>query len=112
MPERCVLCFFTEAIEKILTEIPHIKAMTWTTDAFFRETSAKVRQRKDEGCVTVEMETSAYIAVARFNEVDFGQILYAGDNLDGDEWDNRAYNKRTEIREFVLRTTLDICTTL
>jgi len=102
------------AIADALTEmkIPHIKAKTWTTDAIFRETPAKIQQRKAEGCVTVEMETAAYIAVARYNNVEFGQILYAGDDLGGDEWDSRNFNTQTEIREFVLRTTLDICSTL
>jgi hypothetical protein len=55
------------------------------------------------------METSAYIAVSQYNNVEFGQILCSGDSLAGDEWDKRDYVKRTGIREFVLRFTLDIC---
>ena len=97
-------------IENTLFEknVPHIKAKTWTTDAFFRETSKKVELRKKEGCVTVEMETSAYIAVSQFNNVEFGQILCSGDSLAGEEWDKRDYNKRADIREYVLRLTLDV----
>lgn len=100
-----------KAIEKTLTEqsVPYIKAKTWTTDAIYRETPAKIKQRKSEGCVTVEMETAAYIAVSQYNDVDFGQILYAGDSLAGDEWDNRGWGTRTNLREFVLRIALDIC---
>jgi uridine phosphorylase len=100
-----------QIIENTLLEknIPFIKAKTWTTDAFYRETPAKIAQRKNEGCVTVEMETSAYIAASQYNNVEFGQILCSGDSLAGDEWDKRSYNKRADIREFVLRTTLDIC---
>jgi uridine phosphorylase len=95
---------------KLLEEkIPYIKAKTWTTDAIYRETPQKIMQRKNEGCVTVEMETSAYIAVSQYNNVQFGQILYAGDNLGGDEWDKRNFLSRTDIREFVLRLTLDVC---
>ncbi|MDR0312603.1 MAG: nucleoside phosphorylase [Treponema sp.] len=90
-------------------ELPYIKAKTWTTDAYYRETPAKIAQRKNEGCVTVEMETSAYIAASQYNNVEFGQILCSGDSLAGEEWDKRNYNKRTDIREFVLRLTLDIC---
>jgi uridine phosphorylase len=89
--------------------IPYIKAKTWTTDAFYRETPQKIAQRKNEGCVTVEMETSAYIAVAQYNNVEFGQILCSGDSLAGEEWDKRNYNKRADIREYVLRITLDTC---
>lgn len=103
-----------EKIERVLTQqsVPYIKAKTWTTDAFYRETPRKIAQRKKEGCVTVEMETSAYLAVAQYNGVAFGQILYAGDNLGGDVWDSRGFSSRTEIREFVLRLALDVCAAL
>ena len=100
-----------KAIEEALTRnsAPYIKAKTWTTDAIFRETPAKVELRKQEGCVAVEMETSAFIAAARFNHVDFGQILYAGDSLAGEEWDNREWNKRDDIRELVLKLAIEAC---
>ena len=100
-----------KAIEATLTEnnAPYIKAKTWTTDAFFRETPAKVELRKQEGCATVEMEASAFIAVARYNQVDFGQILYAGDSLAGEEWDSRGWTKRDDIREFVLTLAIEAC---
>ena len=100
-----------KVLENTLSEqkMPYIRAKTWTTDAIYRETPAKIQQRIREGCVTVEMETSAYIAVSQYNEVDFGQILYAGDSLAGDEWDNRSWEDRTDIRELVLRVALDAC---
>jgi uridine phosphorylase len=103
--ERIVKIIENTLLEK---NIPYIKAKTWTTDAFYRETTQKVAQRKEEGCVTVEMETSAYIAASQFNNVEFGQILCSGDSLAGEEWDKRGYNKRADIREFVLRLTLDV----
>ena len=101
-------------IESILKEnnVPYIKSKTWTTDAFFRETPGKIELRKDEGCVAVEMETSAFIAAARYNNVSFGQILYAGDSLAGDEWDHRGWISRNDIREFVLELALDSCLAL
>jgi uridine phosphorylase len=100
-----------QIIENTLLEkkISYIKAKTWTTDAFYRETPKKVKQRKKEGCVTVEMENSAYNAVSQYNNVEFGQILCAGDSLAGEEWDERGYKNRTDLREFVLRLTLDVC---
>lgn len=100
-----------KTIENTLSEqkVPYIKAKTWTTDAIYRETPAKIQQRKSEDCVTVEMETAAYIAVSQYNDVDFGQILYAGDSLAGAEWDNRGWGTRTNLREFVLRIALDAC---
>ncbi|MDP4119852.1 MAG: nucleoside phosphorylase [Bacillota bacterium] len=98
-----------QSIENILNLnfVPYIKAKTWTTDAFYRETIGKIKQRKSEGCVTVEMEASAYMAVAQYLGVTLGQILYAGDNLGGDIWDSREFTKRSEVREFVLRLALD-----
>ncbi len=100
-----------KVIEDTLTEqrVPYIKAKTWTTDAVYRETPAKIQLRKGEGCVTVEMEAAAYMAVSQYNDVEFGQILYAGDSLAGDEWDKRGWDKRTDIREFVLKISLDAC---
>lgn len=89
--------------------VPYIMAKTWTTDALYRETPGRIARRKAEGCVTVEMEASAYMAVARHHRVGFGQILYAGDNLGGEEWDKRSFNTQTGIRAYVLDLALDAC---
>jgi hypothetical protein len=48
-----------------------------------------------------------YIAVSQYNNVEFGQILCSGDSLAGAEWDKKDYTKREDLREFVLRFTLD-----
>ena len=106
--------FVVQAIEKILVErrVPHMKAKTWTTDAFYRETPAKIQQRISENCVTVDMEASAYMAVSQYNDVSFGQIFYAGDNLADGEWESRDWANQTDIREFVLRISLDVCMSL
>jgi uridine phosphorylase len=80
-------------------EIPYHKAKTWTTDAPYRETPAMIAARRTEGCFTVEMEAAALMAVAQFRNVLLGQILYAGDDLSGDEWNNRGWQSRKEIRE-------------
>ena len=104
--ERIVQIIENTFLEK---KIPYIKAKTWTTDAFYRETPQKIVQRKSEGCVSVEMEASAYMAASQYNNVEFGQILCSGDSVAGAEWDKRDYAKRIDIREFVLRLTLDVC---
>jgi uridine phosphorylase len=104
--ERIVKIIENTFLEK---NIPYIRAKTWTTDALYRETHKKAAQRKKEGCVTVEMETSAYMAASQFNNVEFGQILCSGDSLAGEEWDKRDFLNRTDIREYVLRLTLDVC---
>lgn len=43
-------------------EVPHQVGKTWTTDAPYRETPARIQKRREEGCVTVEMETAALAA--------------------------------------------------
>jgi nucleoside phosphorylase len=66
---------------------PHVEGITWTTDAFFRETPKKIEDRKAMGAVCVEMECAAMQALCDFREAEFFQFLYAGDNLDHSSWD-------------------------
>jgi len=47
----------------------------------------------------VEMEAAGMKAVAEYRGVPFGQVLYAGDDLSGTEWDNRDWQTRSEVRE-------------
>jgi uridine phosphorylase len=63
----------------------------WTTDAIYRETRDKVTRRRDEGCLVVDMEASAFFAVARFRGIRFAQLLYGGDDLSGEQWDDRKW---------------------
>ena len=48
---------------------------------FCARRGARMLARKREGCLTVEMEAAAFFAVAQFRRVQFGQILYGGDDL-------------------------------
>jgi len=89
--------------------IPYHLGKTWTTDAPYRETPKKIAKRKDEGCLTVEMECAGMMAVAQFREVLFGQVLYAGDDLSGTNWDNRGWQSRKEIRESLFWLCADVC---
>ena len=89
------------AIEAVLNEreLPYIAGKVWTTDALFRETPGKVRARREEGCLAVEMEAATFFAVARFRGLPFGQLLYSGDDLSGPEWDSRGWTTRADIRQ-------------
>ncbi len=89
------------ALQRVLDErgLPYRVGKTWTTDAPYRETCGKVARRRLEGCLTVEMEAAAMMAVAEFRRVVFGQILYAGDDLSGTEWDHRRWQFQREVRE-------------
>jgi uridine phosphorylase len=88
---------------------PYLLAKTWTTDAFYRETPAKVQLRKSEGCLTVEMEAAALFAVAQFRGVVLGQMLYGGDDVSGDEWDHREWYSRASIRERLFWLAAEAC---
>ena len=87
--------------------VPFATGLTWTTDALFRETAGKVAARRAEGCLTVEMEAAAIFAVAEFRGIVAGQLLYAGDDLSGDEWDHRRWHKETTARERLFDLALD-----
>lgn len=94
-----------EAIEATLGQhqVPYVTGMTWTTDALYRETRGKVADRVAEGCLTVEMEAAAFFAVAAFRRVAFGQLLYAGDDLSGEAWDEREWDQHVTGRETLFR---------
>ena len=48
-----------------------------------------IAKRKSQGCLGVEMECAASIAVARFRNIPFVQFLFGADNLDCEEYDMR-----------------------
>ena len=78
---------------------PYVRGITWTTDAFYRETRAKVEVRKKMGAVCVEMECAAMQAMCDFRGVEFFQFLYAGDNLDHSNWDPRSLAGEARLDE-------------
>lgn len=88
---------------------PFVTGKTWTTDAPYRETQAMIDARRAEGCLTVEMEAAALLAVAQFRQVLLGQILYAGDDLSGENWDKRGWQSRKEVRESLFWLAADAC---
>jgi uridine phosphorylase len=86
-----------KAIETVLEQhhAAYVTGKTWTTDGLYRETRAKMERRKAEGCITVEMEAAAFFAVAQFRGVTFGQLLYGGDDISGDQWDHRDWQRHS-----------------
>jgi uridine phosphorylase len=68
-----------------------IAGKTWTTDAFFRETKSKVEEMKTRGCICVDMECSALIAICKFRNVRFAQFMISFDNLEADHKHRDAY---------------------
>lgn len=92
---------YTEEFIELLDELEcsYTTGKTWTTDAFYRETADKMKTRKEQGCICVDMECSAVAAVAAFREKEVFQFFYAADNLDADEWDMRSLDNRDKLDE-------------
>jgi uridine phosphorylase len=102
------------AIEKTLQKhnCDYIVSKTWTTDAPYRETPAKVQLRRSEGCLTVDMEAAAFFAVARFRGVTFAQMLYGGDDVSGEAWDHRDWTRQISVRERLFWLAAEACLAL
>ncbi len=90
----CVVATLTDA------GVPFVTGRTWTTDAPYREARTRVARRVDvDGCITVEMEASALLAVAAYRGARLVSLLYAGDSLAGDDWDHRGWHSAFDVRE-------------
>ena len=84
----------------------------WTMDAFYRETKKKIAERKAENCLMVEMECAAFLAVAKFRNVLFGQYLGAGDDVSGNEWDPRFESNTMPFTEKLFWLSVEACVSL
>jgi uridine phosphorylase len=82
---------------------------SWTTDAFYRETPARRERRLAEGCDVVEMEASAFFALAAFRQVILGQIVYGGDLVVPEGWDHRDWYRQLSARQLMFRLAVDAC---
>ena len=80
--------------EDVLTRCgyPYVKGKTWTSDAIYRETLPAIEERRQEGCLVVEMECASMLAVAKYRRIPFIQFLYGADNLSSDTWEIRDLN--------------------
>lgn len=92
---------YRDLFEGILkrTGVEYTVGKVWTTDAFYRETRAKVEKRKQQGCVCVDMECSALMALAQLRQLDIFEFFYAGDNLDREQWDPRSLSTHAMLEE-------------
>lgn len=88
--------------------IPFTTGKTWTNDAIYRETPDMVELRRNEGCITVEMEAAAFFAVSQYYNIPLAQLLYAGDDVSGEEWDSRNWNTQRNIRYDLMISAIEI----
>ena len=90
-----------------------ILGKTWTTDAVFRETRRNMELRKNDGCITVEMECAGVMAMADFRGVEAYQYLYTADNLDAPEWEARTLGTLSDnTKEQYARIALEVAVRL
>ena len=115
LPSRTVEMNSTvvEKLQGVLKKhhIPYETGKTWTTDAIYRETKRKIAKRKEEGCITVEMECAALLSVAKFRDVLLGQYITASDDVSGDEW-NRAIEHGLSVQEKLFWLSVEACLSL
>jgi purine-nucleoside phosphorylase len=82
----------------------------WTTDAIYRETSAKIKNFQKKNVLAVEMETSSLFTVAKFREVDLGAILVVSDELSSLKWKHGFKSERFRIgRHIASGIILELC---
>ena len=94
----------------IARKIEFIEGKTWTTDGIYRETPEKIKRRKKEGAITVEMEAAALFAVAKFRNTPLGFLLAGGDDVSGIEWDTRNFAKESvKVLEKFFWLAAEIC---
>lgn len=111
-PSREIECH-KEAAETVVSclrqmGIPFTTGKTWTSDAIYRETPDMIELRRNEGCITVEMEAAAFFAVSRYHHIPLAQLLYTGDDVSGEAWDSRDWNMQKDIRYRLISTAIEI----
>jgi len=98
--ERSLLLTMEKALDK--AGIEHIRTKSWTTDAFYRETAAKVKRRLAAGARVVDMEASAIMAWAQYRLANVYQFFYTADYVDhhNHEWDARREDRKADAMTF------------
>ena len=98
--------FVISGLEKL--GIPYTVGKTLTTDAMYRETSEMIELRRNEGCITVEMETAAFFAVSKYYDIPLAQLLYAGDDVSGEKWNARNWDSQKNVRSNMIFTAIKL----
>ncbi len=79
---------FTNQIESVVknNSLDYVTGKTWTTDALYRETAARLKKRKKQGCICVDMEASALIAVSNYHNKAIGGFFIPHDQISARGW--------------------------
>ncbi|MFW6285117.1 MAG: nucleoside phosphorylase, partial [Bacillota bacterium] len=78
----------TKALKGALDQrgLRYQEGTVWTTDAFFRETPSRIKERRAQGAMAVDMECASIAAVCRFRNVAFAQVFYFSDAIKQLKW--------------------------
>jgi len=107
-----------QILQKVVDEsgLAYTIGKAWTTDGFFRETPGRIRRRREEGCIVVDAEAVALLAVAEFRGISLGQLLFAGDDVSGGIHSDRGWIQAHEVHQDVFQlaaqSALRVLTTL
>ena len=66
-----------------------------------------VRQWRLKSYMPWDVEHSSF-AVSHYYNIPLAQLLYAGDDVSGEEWDSRSWNTQRNIRYELLCTAIEI----
>lgn len=83
-------------------EVLYSKGVTWTTDAFYRETKGFVKLYSKKGVVCVDMDASALFSVAQYHKVDASALFYITDSLANLKWEPYFGSKDIEKTKLLL----------
>lgn len=66
-----------KVIEEVFKKegLQYKKGKVWTTDAPYRETRKKMLQRKEQGCIAVEIECATLAAAAKFRGITLHNLF-------------------------------------
>ena len=105
--DETLLSTIENALDK--AGIEHIRTKSWTTDAFYRETAAKVKRRLAAGATVIDMEASAIMAWYQYRQAKVYQFFYTADYVDHH---NHDPNARREDRKTDAMTFFEIAVSI
>ncbi|MCE4600153.1 MAG: nucleoside phosphorylase [Desulfurococcales archaeon] len=87
-----------QAVERIGRERIRVeRGGIWSTDALFRETRDKVEDYSKQGVLSVDMEATALMTVARYRGARLAVVVAVSDELYGSRW-NPGFDTRRLAR--------------
>lgn len=91
LPSEVKVKSSTRLSEKLINclkkgKIKHFVGSAWSTDGVYRETRGKFRKFRDADVLTVNMETSAIFALARYRKVEAASAQVISDILTETGW--------------------------